>query len=226
MFDKRRLGRTTRRWRIVNIAVPIRRRQGAFAPHVVSCWTNDSVPAGSMHTDPKVRNCDTGRSPTPSTWQGDRAAAGEGLIALFCPSQARAFSTKALNLSQRAAAVLWSWSASRPEGWGPGSSRCCRQLISQDPGAREQDVATTSGRRSSFEGRCVDPASPTQPGRASRQPGDHRRTRCTREFCQLSFSSKNSWKEGCTLGGTLLGFRGRKGCGSFPKFNVHASRRK
>ena len=163
MFDKRRLGRTTRRWRIVNIAVPIRRRQGAFAPHVVSCWTNDSVPAGSMHTDPKVRNCDTGRSPTPSTWQGDRAAAGEGLIALFCPSQARAFSTKALKLSQRAAAVLWSWSASRPEGWGPGSSRCCRQLISQDPGAREQDVATTSGRRSSFEGRCVDPASPTQP---------------------------------------------------------------
>ena len=34
--------------------------------------------------------------------------------------------------------------------------------ISQDAGAREQDVATTSGRRSSFEGRCVDPASPTQ----------------------------------------------------------------
>ena len=164
MFDKRRLGRTTRRWRIVNIAVPIRRRQGAFAPHVVSCWTNDSVPAGSMHTDPKVRNCDTGRSPTPSTWQGARAAAGEGLIALFCPSQARAFSTKALNLSQRAAAcAVVVGCYSRPEGWGPGSNRCCRQLISQDPGAREQDVATTSGRRSSFEGRCVDPASPTQP---------------------------------------------------------------
>ena len=134
---------------------------------------------------------------------------------MFCPSQARAFSTKALNLSQRAAAVLWSWSASRPEGWGPGSSRCCRQLISQDPGAREQDVATTSGRRSSFEGRCVDPASPTQ-GEGFEAARDHRRTRVSREFCQLSFStnqaedrSKNPRRRGSPLqlGGTLMEFR-------------------
>ena len=152
-------------------------------------------------------------SPTPSTWQGARAAAGEGLIALFCPSQARAFSTKALNLSQRAAAcAVVVGCYSRPEGWGPGSSRCCRQLISHRMpvlGSRTWQlpvgavvllrVAASILRR--------------QPkGRASRLPGDHRRTRVSREFCQLSFStnqaedrSKNPRR--LSLGGTLMEFR-------------------
>ena len=127
-------------------------------------------------------------SPTPSTWQGARAAAGEGLIALFCPSQARAFSTKALNLSQQAAAcaVVVGCYVDRRDG-AQDRAVAAGNLSHRIPvlGSRTWQlpvgavvllrVAASILRR--------------QPkGRASRLPGDHRRTGVSsREFCQLSF---------------------------------------
>ena len=189
MFDKRRLGRTTRRWWIVNIAVPIRRRQGAFAPHVLSRWTNDSVPAGSMHTDPKVRNCDTGRQPDPFHVAGRSCGSRGGPDSIVLPEPSAGVQHKGPQpFAAGRSLCCGRWVLRRSEGWGPGSSRCCRQLISHRMpvlGSRTWQlpvgavvllrVAASILRR--------------QPkGRASRLPGDHRRTGVSsREFCQLSF---------------------------------------